>query len=112
MNGLAAITANDLDNGTADNCQLNTISIDSSNFDCSNIGLNSIKFTAIDVSGNRDSVNVNVTVLDTLKPIISTQPLTVYLDANGQATINATDLDNGTSDNCQVASIAIDSSKL
>ncbi|MDB4062321.1 HYR domain-containing protein, partial [Vicingaceae bacterium] len=43
------------------------------------------------------------------KPIISTLPITVYLDANGQATITATDLDNGTSDNCQLAGIAIDS---
>ena len=109
-NGLASITANDLDNGTADNCQVSSISIDSSNFDCSKIGANTIKFKATDASGNADSANVTVTVLDTLNPIIATQPLTVYLDANGSASITANDLDNGTTDNCQIASLAVDSS--
>ena len=108
--GLATITANDLDNGTADNCQLASIAIDSSNFNCSEVGANTVVFTATDVSNNASTANVTVTVIDSLKPIISTQPLTVYLDANGQAAITATDLDNGTADNCQLASIAIDSS--
>jgi gliding motility-associated-like protein len=108
-NGIAFITANDLDNGTADNCQLAGIAIDSSSFDCSEVGTNTVNFKAVDVSGNRDSVNVTITVIDSVKPLITTQPLTVYLDANGQSTITVNDLDNGTSDNCQLASIAIDS---
>jgi gliding motility-associated-like protein len=110
VNGQASITAADLDNGTADNCQLASIAIDSSNFDCTEIGTNNVQFTAVDASGNRDSATAVVTVVDSTAPAIITQPLTVYLDANGQASITAADLDNGTSDNCQVASIAIDSS--
>mgnify|MGYP003682633367 CR=1 FL=1 len=108
--GLATITANDLDNGTADNCQLASIAIDSSNFNCSEVGANTVVFTATDVSNNASTTTVTVTVIDSLKPVISTQPLTVYLDANGLASITASDLDNGTVDNCQLASIAIDSS--
>ena len=61
----------DLDNGTSDNCFVASIAIDSSNFDCSEVGVNTVNFKAIDASGNRDSVNVLVTVIDSLKPLIS-----------------------------------------
>ena len=49
-----------------------------------------------------------VTVVDTLAPQIFTQDIIVYLDANGQVSITAQDIDAGSTDNCGIVSYSID----
>ena len=93
--GQANITVNDIDNGSNDNCVTLTRVLDSTNFDCSKVGANTVKLTVTDASGNVDSATATVTVLDTLNPIVLTQNITVYLDASGQASITPLDVDNG-----------------
>ncbi len=44
---------------------------------------------------------------DVTLPVVSTQPVTVSLDANGAATITEAQVDNGSSDNCGIASIVV-----
>src|SRR5690606_9785089 len=44
-----------------------------------------------------------VTVVDNIKPTVKTQPVTVYLDADGNASVTVTQVDNGSSDNCGIA---------
>ncbi len=69
--GNASITVADIDNGTIDNCQLDTIYVNPTTFDCSNVGPNSVTLIATDIYGNTDSCTANVTVLDTLVPSIT-----------------------------------------
>ena len=107
-NGQASITVADIDNGSSDNCNAGFGSLDSTNFDCSEVGANTVTLTASDVNGNVDSATATVTVLDTLNPTVITQDITVYLDANGQASITTMDIDNGSSDNCSIASMSLD----
>ena len=89
-----------MDNGSADNCSTVTLAIDSSNFDCSEVGANTVKLYVTDANSNVDSTTATVTVLDTIKPTVITQPVTVYLDASGNASIVIADVENGTTDNC------------
>ncbi|MEX1002071.1 MAG: hypothetical protein WDZ35_08145 [Crocinitomicaceae bacterium] len=42
---------------------------------------------------------------DVTPPTSSCQDLTVYLDGSGSVTVNATDVDNGSSDNCALAGV-------
>ena len=107
--GQATITANDVDNGTSDNCSIQTLSISSTNFDCSHVGTNTVTLYATDVNNNIDSTTATVNVMDTLSPIVLTQNITVYLDGNGEANITTTDIDNGSTDNCFIQSITLDS---
>lgn len=51
-NGQANITAADVDAGSFDNCSISSLSIDQTNFDCSNIGDNVVTLTVNDPSGN------------------------------------------------------------
>ena len=51
---------------------------------------------------------VNETVADNENPTAVCQDVTVALDASGNATLTAADVDNGSSDNCGIASISID----
>ena len=65
-----------------------------------------IPFTLIvtDVNGNIDSASAVVTVQDTIKPTVLTQNVTVSLDANGAGSVTVADIDNGSTDNCSIAS--------
>gem|GEM_PF-513094 len=52
----------------------------------------------------------DVIVTDNILPIAISQNITVQLDANGTATINASQINNGSTDNCGIASISLDKS--
>ena len=108
-NGDASVTANQIDNGTSDNCGIDLLSIDQNVFDCSHIGSNTINFTALDVNGNTASKTVTVTVLDTVAPQVLVTPDTLYLDATGNATLTVASINNGSSDNCGITSLALSS---
>ncbi len=106
-NGTASISANDVEAGSTDNCGLSGSSIDISSFNCSNVGANTVSLTVTDASGNSHSTNVTVTVMDTVSPTASAKNATVSLDASGNASITSSDINDGSSDACGVASLSV-----
>jgi hypothetical protein len=108
--GNARITTGDIDNGSSDNCAIDSLSLDRSAFSCSDIPSQTVTFTAVDVNGNSASCMATVTVQDTVPPMAVCQDVTVYLDANGNASITTGDIDNGSSDNCAIDSLSLDRS--
>jgi len=108
-NGEASITASQINNGSTDNCGIDSFAINFSAFDCDDAGVNVVTLTAWDTTGNSSSAASNVTVLDTIHPSVSTQNINVYLDANGEANITASQINNGSADNCGIDSFAISS---
>ncbi len=108
--GNSIITASQINNGSVDACGLTTLtySLSKTTFNCSNIGLNTITFTATDSKGNTASKSVTVTVQDKIAPTIITQNFTAQLDATGNATITTANINNGSSDNCSIKTIALD----
>lgn len=106
--GNVSITAGDIDNGSSDNCSVSSLSLDQTSFTCANEGANTVTLTVTDQAGNQSTCNATVTVVDTTSPTASCQNLTVYLDGAGNASITAGDIDNGSSDNCSVASLSLD----
>ncbi|MBT6384011.1 MAG: hypothetical protein HN951_07285, partial [Flavobacteriales bacterium] len=87
--GSASITAAQVDNGSSDNCSVDSLYLDQTDFDCSDTVVNEVTLTAVDASGNSSSVTADITVLDTISPTMASQNLTVYLDATGGASITA-----------------------
>ncbi|MDP2540785.1 PKD domain-containing protein [Tenacibaculum discolor] len=106
--GVATITAADIDNGSYDNCEVASMSLDKTSFNCSEVGDNTVTLTVTDTSGNSNTATAIVTVEDVTPPEAICQDITVPLDASGIATITAADIDNGSSDACGIASISID----
>ena len=106
--GVATITAADIDNGSYDNCEVASMSLDKTSFNCSEVGDNTVTLTVTDTSGNNNTATAIVTVEDVTPPEAICQDITVPLDASGIATITAADIDNGSSDACGIASISID----
>ena len=106
--GTADILASEVDNGSSDNCSVASLSLDVTEFTCADLGLNTVTLTVIDQSGNEDSTTATVTVEDITNPTAVAQDLTVQLDASGTASILASEVDNGSSDNCSIASLSLD----
>jgi hypothetical protein len=104
--GNASIIASDLDNGSSDNCGIPSLSASQTSFTCANVGPNNVTLTATDGSSNSSTCISSITVLDTTSPTASCQDITVYLDGTGNASIIASDLDNGSSDNCGIPSLS------
>ncbi|MEM1319116.1 MAG: T9SS type A sorting domain-containing protein [Bacteroidota bacterium] len=63
-----------------------------------------------DQNGCSTAQQVNIIAQDDTPPIAIGQTQTVFLNANGQASISADAINNGSSDNCGIASIEIDRS--
>ncbi len=95
----------DIDNGSSDNCGIETMLINGSNslsFDCLNIGINSVTLTVIDSASNNASCVANVIVLDTTSPVAICQNFSVYLNQSGQAVLYPSDINSGSYDNCGI----------
>ena len=58
--------------------------------------------TFVNAAGCDSIVTLNLTV-DVIKPTVITQNLTVSLDATGSGSITATQVDNGSTDNCTIS---------
>ncbi len=108
--GKAAIAVSDVDNGSTDNCCIASRSISKSSFTCADVGQNPVTLTVTDCNGNSSSAPATVTVQDKVAPVVKTKNITVQLDASGKTSITAPDLDNGSTDNCCIASRSISKS--
>ncbi|MCK8524385.1 HYR domain-containing protein, partial [Aquimarina sp. D1M17] len=101
--GNASITAQDIDNGSTDACGVLSLSASETNFDCTNLGTNTVTLTVTDINGNSSTCDAIVTILDTITPAAICQNITVALDATGNVSITGFDIDNGSFDNCQTS---------
>jgi hypothetical protein len=108
LSGTAVITAAQIDNGSNDASGIATLSLDKTGFNCSEVGSNSVMLTVTDIYGNSASAPATVTVRDIIAPSASVQPLTVSLSAEGTAVVSAEMLNNGSADNCGIATMSID----
>jgi hypothetical protein len=72
------------------------------------VGTTVITWTATDSHGNPAVATQNVIVTDAQHPVVITQNITVQLGANGTATITAAQINNGSTDNCAIATYSLD----
>jgi len=106
--GTVTILPGDVDGGSSDICNIDTLSLDVATFDCSDIGANTVVLTVTDESGNVSSCMAVVTVEDTMAPTATCQDITVQLDGSGTVVITPADVNNGSIDNCGTTSLSID----
>lgn len=106
--GLALVVIGDVDAGSSDACSPITLSLDLTTFTCAEAGTNTVTLTATDASGNSASATTSVEVVDVLAPTVITRNAVVVLDDEGHGSIVPADVDDGSADNCGLASVAID----
>jgi len=104
--GMVIVKQEDIDD-VMDDCGEVTVVIERDSFGCDDIGVNFVVLTVTDIFGNTASCEAEVTVIDTLLPICRAKDITVMLDEDGMYTILAEDIDDGSSDECGILSLAI-----
>lgn len=108
VTGNATTTAAAIDNGSSDVCGgALTLVVSPSAFTCANAGPNTVTLTATDAHGNISSATAIVTVKENIIPVVKTQNISVELDAAGNVSITANEIDNGSSDNCGIATYSL-----
>ncbi len=105
--GNTSVTTAQVDNGSADNCGIATMTLSQSAFTCANVGANPIVMTVTDVNGNSSTCLSVVTVQDIIAPTVVCQNITIQLDALGVATITPAQINNGSTDNCAIATFSL-----
>lgn len=69
--GNATISVGDIDNGSSDACGIAVMQLDRTDFDCSDIGANTVILYVQDMHGNSGTCTATVTVVDNQNPVIS-----------------------------------------
>ncbi len=105
--GIATPQANALIASLEDNCAVSTTAFDVEFFNCSDVGLRQIGFTAEDVHGNVTTISTQITVADTVKPVFAISSIELELDSEGMAALDEATLMPFASDACGIAEIAI-----
>ncbi|QIA06257.1 Ig-like domain-containing protein [Draconibacterium halophilum] len=111
--GVAYITPPDIDNGSFDNCELDSIWISRDRFDCFDVGENEVELYAVDVYGLRDTCIGIVTVIDPVDPYIVCRPLqTIQLDEYGKFDLSWDFVTDSVSDECGIDTVLLDDYEL
>jgi gliding motility-associated-like protein len=100
--GNITITPSIINNASTDNCSLDSLWVDTANFTCMDTGTHIIKLYVRDVSFNIDSCTANVTILDTIRPVLTICPVDTSIDIDQPCNYIIPDFTIGLSatDNC------------
>jgi hypothetical protein len=91
---------------TSDNCYIDIPAVNNAPATFP-IGVTTVIWTVTDRSGNTATANQTVTVTDSVSPTVITKDITIQLDASGNATLTAAEIDNGSSDNCGISTMTL-----
>ena len=105
--GMADITANQIDDGSNSPFGVQSLSLDISTFSCTDIGENTVTLIVTDQAGNDDSCQGKVNVEDNVAPDALCRNVTVQLNDSGNGSTTAAAVDNGSNDACGAASLAL-----
>ena len=105
--GSAVIVGSDIDGGSTDNGTIVSAIAGQTAFDCTHLGANTVPLTVTDDGGNASNCDATVTVEDSIGPVAICQDITIQLDALGNATVVAADVDSGSTDNCAIATLDV-----
>lgn len=107
-NGQASIVPDDVYNGSLADWSIAEIVLDIQDFSCENIGENTAFLMVTAENGNQACGTAIITVVDNLPPLVLTRDIIVELNENGEAFILPEDIDDGSTDNCGIASMELD----
>lgn len=89
--GEALLDPSVVDNGSSDNCAIDTITVSPNLFDCTNLGSNMVTLTVKDESGNMNTCTATVFVTDNTSPVVSC-PTNVTIPSNASCSASIADL--------------------
>src|SRR5438552_2263335 len=106
-NGLISWVAFSVVLVSCDACGIKSLSVSPSSFTCANAGPNTVTLTVTDNNNNIATCTATVTVVYNTVPTATGKAATVVLDANGQGTLAAADVNDESSDACGIKSLSV-----
>lgn len=100
--GSASLNSSNL---AGNNCGI--VNFDPLTVDCSQVGIRAVTVTGTNSAGEQISCKILMEIKDEVAPQALCQSQTIYLDANGQASITNEDIDNGSNDACGAVSLSL-----
>jgi PKD repeat protein len=108
-NGTAQLSPQQVFTGNVANCAIQSITLSQSAFSCSDIGNVNVTLTVSDNLGSTTDCVAQVTVSDTLAPVVVCQDLTVDVLPGVPATIDPAQLVSQAADPCGTVSLTVSS---
>jgi len=105
--GNATLSVEMVDDGSTDNCGIESMLLDKTTFACTDLGEQQVTLTAKDAAGNEAVRQFNISVSDNLPPTVVGRGVEIFLDESGTATLTASQVDGGSTDNCSIESISV-----
>ncbi len=105
---LISANIDSIGSGTTDPGGIASMDVEPTSFNCTDIGLNPIVLTVADNFGNVATCEAGLTVEDTIAPTAICRDLTLQLDALGEVTLLASQINNGSADACGLQSVVAD----
>jgi photosystem II stability/assembly factor-like uncharacterized protein len=100
-NGNAIISFAQIDSASTDDCSIDSVYINPSVFDCSDVGTQKLFVSIYDAFGNMTYDSTHITISDNTSPTISTvDSITLSIDASGIASLTTAMVNQGSTDNC------------
>jgi gliding motility-associated-like protein len=100
--GKASVTTAQINRGSNDNCELDTLYLSRYDFGCDDIGANPVTLTAVDAVGLIGTTKAIVTVIDTISPVVICRgPFEIQLDENAEYKLTVVEVLESVDDNCQ-----------
>ncbi|MDX1407556.1 MAG: HYR domain-containing protein, partial [Saprospiraceae bacterium] len=123
--GMSFLQANSIQFFVQDNCEIDSIAVrrmtdncgqpqdtvfgPSVKFCCEDVGIPvMVAFIALDAAGNSASCMIEVEVKDVDPPVAECRDIMAFLDENGTVTIDPLDIDDGSTDNCEIVDRTVD----
>jgi len=107
VEGFVIINASQLDGGSTDDRGPVSFSSATTTFFCSDLGDNEVTLRVTDSAGQVSTCTATVTVVDNRVSNIVCQNYFTYVDVDGTVTVDVEDVDNGSTDNCEIASMTL-----
>lgn len=99
--GIATLAYTDINTGTIATCGIQSELLSQSTFTCDDIGTPiPVTYTITDNKGQSDYCTTNITVIDDIAPNAICKDLSIAITTGTSVSIQAEDLNNGSSDNC------------
>ncbi len=101
-NGTVTITPDDIDQGSTDNCGIESMELSQTEFTWDDLGTQAVTLTVTDLAGNSSSCTAYISIKgENAEPVVVANPIEVYLNENGIYFLNRDDLEEmaaGTTD--------------
>ena len=103
--GRASLMAEDIDDGSTDNCGIRNLRIDRTEFSCEDVGENTVVMTVTDVNGNSSLAEAHVRIEDKTAPVVHHEDISLELNSEGIAHLSPMLFRHMAEDACGIAEL-------